>query len=693
MKSRNASFFLWLLGVSLVSAQGKYTLQDFSLSLNALTSEPQHVWVNSGYTTVQPEFNTVMGVGEFYSPPFAAKDLRLQIEFQVDTLRIADTGSRGKGDVGLLYAGGTWYPHKVVRKGTYHHLKNNRLISLAVTSELIPLYEQHGFVQKVQLTNRSPQTVRASLSVRLDPGHPTHVPLSQWGYGQPKAKAGSLEQISPSLWKTAEMQIGLLEQNTQMELSAGDSSTAYVAVLLVPVDQEFPLRWDGRRMEEKTIAVWKQRLARYTKNIPTLNSTIAGLESYYKRSVLSGLVCIWENSQFKVNPHLATGGMDGGVLCCYLWDSGGYAPRMVTCMLDSAVIPIARQMVAIDLENYYAFTPGGEGIGVRYSYSPNVFMHLVSSIARFLRPDEQLLTAAKELILGDELKQDLRTHLIDYGKQVNLLEMRGSGYEHFVVSPNAERVWCLNELAEWGAVLGWNTAQRREWREKAELIQRSLRRELWDEEVRWWRSVYPNGYVDHVYSIQGFDALPTGVCSDDMIDAMLSHLRPGAFLGDYGITSVSAADNVHYEVVDTDWSGGGAYTGDGPQLALHLYGVQRSELAWDILKRHFWMGKHLLYYPQEHYCDRPESPAHKRANVVAGLGGAETVLFGLIGFQPLVNGQLWIHPQPTNEGSLTIQGFGYRGNRIDVELSTGRLAVTKNGLLLYQGPPKRLRII
>ncbi|OPZ64610.1 MAG: hypothetical protein BWY83_03155 [bacterium ADurb.Bin478] len=178
-----------------------------------------------------------------------------------------------------------------------------------------------------------------------------------------------------------------------------------------------------------------------------------------------------------------------------------------------------------------------------------------------------------------------------------------------------------------------------------------------------------------------------------MIDAMLSHLRPGAFLGDYGITSVSAADNVHYEVVDTDWSGGGAYTGDGPQLALHLYGVQRSELAWDILKRHFWMGKHLLYYPQEHYCDRPESPAHKRANVVAGLGGAETVLFGLIGFQPLVNGQLWIHPQPTNEGSLTIQGFGYRGNRIDVELSTGRLAVTKNGLLLYQGPPKRLRII
>ncbi len=422
MKTLKASFFFWLLCASLVSAQGKFSLQDFNLELNALTSEPQHVWVNSGYSTVQPEFNTVMGVGEFYSPPFAAKDLRLQIEFQVDTLRIPDTGSRGKGDVGLLYAGGTWFPHKVVRMGTYHHLKNNRLISLAVTSELIPLYEQHGFVQKIQLTNRSPQMVRVRLSVRLDPGHPTLVPLSQWGYGQPKAKAGALEQISPSLWRTAEMQIGLLEQNTRMELSAGDSSTSYIAVLLVPADHEWSQRWDGRQMEEKTIAVWQQRLDKYTKNIPTLTSTIVGLESYYNRSVLSGLTCIWENDQFKVNPHLATAGMDGGGLCCYLWDSGGYAPQMVTCMLDSAVIPIARRMVAIDLEKYYAFTPGGEGIGVRYSYSPNVFMHLVSSIARILGPDEQLLAAAKELILGDELKQDSRTHLIDYGQQVNLLK-------------------------------------------------------------------------------------------------------------------------------------------------------------------------------------------------------------------------------------------------------------------------------
>jgi len=682
-----------LLLASLSLAQGKYSLQDFALSLHAVSSSPEHIWVNSGYSTVQPTFDTVMGVGEFYSPPFAAKDLRLQIEVQGDTLRIPDTGSRGKGDVGLLYAGGTWFPHKVVRKGTYHHLKNGRLVSLAVVSELIPLYEQHGFVEKILLTNRSPQTVRVSLSVRLDPGHPTLVPLSQWGYGQPKAKAGTLDQVSPSLWKTAEMQIGLLEQNTRMELSAGGSSTAYVAVMLVPVDREFSLRWDGRQMEEKTIAAWNQRLARYTKNIPILNSTIAGLESYYKRAVLSGLVCIWENNQFKVNPHLATSGMDGGGLCCYLWDSGGYAPHMVTCMLDSAIIPIARQMVAIDLEHYYAFTPGGEGVGVRYSYSPNVFMHLVSSIARFLRPDEQLLTAAKELILGDELKQDPRTHLIDYGKQVNLLEMRGAGYEHFVVSPNAERVWCLNELADWGEVLGWNPAQRREWREKAELIRRSLRRELWDEKVRWWRSVYPDGYVDHVYSIQCFDALPTGVCSEAMIDAMLSHLRPGAFLGDYGVTSVSAEDEVHYEIVDTDWSGGGAYTGDGPQLALVLYQQNRPELAWEVLKRHFWMGQHLLYYPQEHFCDKPTSPGHKRANVVAGLTGAEAILFGLIGLQATSDGQLWIHPHPVKEGLIKIQGFGCRNNRIDVELAPNRLVLIKNDRLLYEGAVKKMRVM
>ena len=170
-------------------------------------------------------------------------------------------------------------------------------------------------------------------------------------------------------------------------------------------------------------------------------------------------------------------------------------------------------------------------------------------------------------------------------------------------------------------------------------------------------------------------------------------LRDGAFLGDFGVTSISAEDSLHYEVLDTDWSGGGAYTGDGPQLALTLYEIDRAELAWDVLKRHFWMGAHLIYYPQEHYVDKPMVPAHKRANVVAGLSGAEAILFGLIGFQPQYDGQLWINPHPVSEGFIKVQGLTYKDNSFDIELASDKLIVIRNNTVLFEGSPGKMRIL
>lgn len=110
------------------------------------------------------------------------------------------------------------------------------------------------------------------------------------------------------------------------------------------------------------------------------------MNDYYKRSILSGLVCIWENENYILNPFLATSGIDGGGICAYLWDIAGYVPTITTLMLDSAIIDIAKKMVSIDLEKYYAFTLKGTGVGVKYSYSPWAFTSLVSSIFKIIGP-------------------------------------------------------------------------------------------------------------------------------------------------------------------------------------------------------------------------------------------------------------------------------------------------------------------
>jgi hypothetical protein len=667
----------------------KYQLDDFAIRLEQVTNLPHHIWVTSGYTTVQPRYRTLSRVGEFFSPPFAARGFSLKIDVTADSTSISDDD--GVYSKNFRFADGIWMPHKIVRFGTYHRIINGKLISLWATSELIPLFGQVGFIERITYTNRATTAVQLNIAPGLNPGNPAVVPFKLWGYDVPFSPMTPAQQTGQGRWSNEGVNVGMYVNNEAGTLAPGQSLVTTVTVVMTEKEKPLPEKVDAENLIKTATEAWQKRLETFTKNIPTLSSDIEGLDDYYKRSILSGLVSIWENPAYTVNPFVATCGIDGGATCSYLWDTGGYMPNLMSMMFDTKIIDIAKRLVAIDLEKYYAFTPDGSGVGVKYSYSTVAFTRLVDAIFKFHGADKELFEYAKTMILNDE-KRKLPNGLIDYGSQHNLLEMQGAGWEHVVASPNAERSWCLNSLAETGKYSGATLAEINDWQQQSKQIIKAVQKELWSDEKQWFASVYPDGFRDYVHTIQVFDVMGVGACTPEMEKALVSELNDRGYLGIYGMAAVSKSDSIHYEVLDTDWSGGGSYIGDAPQTALIMYDRAYPKLGWDILKRLFWMGKHCLYYPQEYFCDRPMGPPHTRANEVSGLCGAEAILFGLIGFQPQYDGTLFINPQVTAAGNISIKGFVFHKNTFDVEVSASKVTVNRNGKLVYKGKPQRVKI-
>ena len=681
MNIKNFLLFYLLILTNLSLSAQKWSENDFSMPLSKIVNHPDQVFVSSGFTTVKPWLYTLCGVRDFYSPPYAAQKFSLGFRFEINGRLLPDIGAWGGGHDGILYSRGTWYPGHIVREGMYNKSVNDTMVRVQISSDLMPLANQPGFILKIKVKNRGSHPVMIKPVPEVSAGNTGYVSLSEWGYSVPVIRETAKET-----------EIKLFEdvQNDQTELKPGSQADFSFAVLITSPVTTAGNNFSFREAEQRQRSAWPERLNKFMTNVPVVKSNIPGLDEYYKRALLSALVCIWENPAFFIDPYLSSLGMDGGGFNCYLWDFG-YSADMLALLLGDYMKPLVKQFMNVDLGKYYSYTPAGTGTGVSYSYSTFSFMNIVWALARHNDPGEDLINDARKLVADIE-KRPQWNELIDFGNQHNLLEMRTDGWEHYVASPNAERAWCLRRLSDLYDLKGGNNQDAIKWRKKADLIQSAIKTRLWDENAGWFRSIYPDRHSEMVWSIQGFDPIQMGVCDEEMTTGLLSHLKEGEFLFPYGASSVSAADTLHFEFNDPDWGGSGAYTGDTPQLAMTLYEAGRASQGFDILKRLFWMGEHLPYYPQEHYCERMAVPAHKRANTVSGLLGAEVILYGMVGLDPRIDGSLWINPKVPDKAEISVEGYGWRGHLVDINFSNNICKISFDGKQIYNGINKELRI-
>ncbi len=651
-----------------------YQLDDFRFDLRRGVP-PAHTWVGSGWGTVASAPGTVCGVDGLFAPPYAAPDLALRLGFEIDGQLISDGARPGIAGHGVLHAAAFWRPDQVRRHGTYHHYREGRLISFRIDSTLIPLHGEGGYVLRIEVGNRAETTLSLGLRPEFTPGGPSRVPLAEWGWMPPAAGAAALA-AGPGIWRSGEIEVRLEHDRLDADIPAGSAATYTLLVRVGSPEMAAPGRLDD--LADRAISRWNSRLDTAMRPIPELRTDIPGLREYWLRSLNSGLVCLWDNPDFITTPFVTTSGIDGGALCAYAWDTGGYAPHLITMMLGDTATDLLEAMLKADLTDHYAIAPDGSGLGVAYAYTGWSLVNLATAIASHHGISAGLVSRLYDTVMSLDDRFPAVGELRDHGTQHNLLEMRGAGWEHVVASPNAERAWYLELLADLADASG-APLPCGQLRGQAKRIRTAIIEELWDSEAGWFRSRYPDGHIEIVRSIQAYDALRAGAVNDEMAAALLGELRDGAFLGKYGVSSVSAQDERHYELGDVDWSGGGAYTGEGPLLALTLWERGESALAWDVLRRLLWMGEHFPYFPQEHYCDRPTSPpAHRRANIVAGLAGAEAILTGLAGVRPQPDGSLWFRPSPV-DGTIELYGLHFRDHSIDVVVSPAGCAITVDG--------------
>jgi hypothetical protein len=664
--------------------------EKFSLELNSTLTPENHVGVSSGFGVVQPVARTVCGVGDCFSPPFAGRQLRLAVDFVFDNHPAVDDGNYGKGDCGVLYAGGTWRPDFILRHGTYHQRIDGHLLSFRVESRLAALSDRAGYILEVKVKNRSGRAVPVALEPKLQPGKPNLFPLKDWDYGPPPA-GSEAKPAGEGTWDNGAVAIHLLSAKKEAKLDDGAEVIFSFAVILSESGKPFEAPPDWTTALATTSRRWEQRIADVLGRLPLLKSDIPGLEAFYRRALLSGLVCIWEKPDFVTQPFLATSGMDGGAICAYPWDLLGYAPHTTCLLLGDRLPGWLEFFLNADLTKFSRYAPSGEGNNVPYSYNFCSTMLIVTASSAHRGVRREIFDEARRVFEHAEKKLTIRDELADYGVQHNLLEMRQCGWEHFVASPNAERAWARDRLADMADAL--QIPGGKEWRAQAEKIRSAIREKLWNKKTQWFDSIYPDGSREEAWSIQGFDALRFGELGPQIERGLFQHVRDGAFLGKYGISSISATDERHYEANDPDWSGTGSYFGEGPNLAQTMWEKGRPDLGWDVLQRYFWMGEHLLYYPQEAFCDRPVVPAHKRSNIVSGLAGVEAILFGLLGLNLTLDGAVTYHPACPVEGTIEVKGLALHGRKIDLRVEPGRISACVDGKEILGQPGQKLELI
>jgi len=639
-----------------------YTLDSFLTDTHRIAHIPQHVRVFSGRSTIGRFDGSVTGVERFFCPPYAAADLSFSIRMDIvsHNLQMTDDARTGHGiPAQMKLQKELWHPSYLYRKGVAHeYLGGGKEVSMAIESWLVPSALDDSFFLKLRLRNASDQAVQMVLSPSWRCCRFGHSHGKEWGWNIPSVGQEEAKKVGDGLYQGDYAWMSLYwsseegrSERGHLSLEAGEEREIILKVLFSEQPEADGVG-DLPAQVDRSLAIREEKWNAFWESAPHLNSAHAALDKAYRYSLFNLFMMKWESPHFAVNPFYSEAGINGGALCAYVWGDG-YTSKILPLLEKENCRSMITAYLGMGLDKHYAFDPvNGVGNGPRYNYNLYAITCFIRDYVACTGDEEFLIYPVDGVPLyrrlvqvAGEMEGLLGSHgaLLDYGGHHGMLEMRGSGYEHMVPSPNGERVVIYRYLASLLEKFG-HAEESVDFLKRAEEVRCELTGRLWDEETGWLKCLYPDGHTELVYSVQIFDLLGQGILSPEQEEKILTHLNEQEFLSEYGVNSVSKQDEWHFDLGDVDRSGAGAYLGDPLALIETLFALRRPEMAWDVARRMLWLPEKYPYWPQSLWASKTDYSHWEQPINISALVFAQAVVFGMFGLK-IVDGEAKFDPQ------------------------------------------------
>ena len=583
----------------------------------------------------------------------------------------------------------TWQPNLYVRTGTFHKIFDSKWITFGIQTKASVSADKDEIYLEVEIHNRNSEPLTLTVIPQQSaPALTAGIPKVSTPPPSAVQQMDAFTLANSRVRVTAVSDLGKPgKDGWAWEIPARTVRTARFAIIpqqiILPAPD--PYAPDLAERVGRADQAWRHRLQWASKNLPRISTADRQFDDLYYRSVLSVLETRWERENFFVHPFYAVGTW----LYTTAWDTS-YASELLSMLDPKGLQEAFLTFIRSGLLTCTYIPWNGKAGEFAYAQDPFAKMRMLQDYLRqtgdmaFLdRVENGATVYAWMKRMGADLKKQKGRPdgFLDFGSNSNnLLEIRTDGYEHVVAATNGLAAEYFQQVADWGRER--HDPEAEQFAQWASQLKKSLNDKLWNEQAGWFDNVFPDGSRQLVLSYHLFDILNAGLLSERQQQRLVAHIREGEFLGPYGMYSIAKSDDVHWDLMDEDWGGGGQYTGMPLRIAETLYRLGYNELGWNILARCARWTERYPYLPQDAFTDSITDQVEDMPLEIAAGSGVQAILFGVFGLRPAMDGSLEVSPAYHHElGEAKMAGYHFRGHTYDVAMKPGEYWVYRDGKL------------